>query len=810
MKVLKFGGTSVGSTAAIKAIAKIIIKELNPIVVCSAMSGVTNLLLKISSNAAMALSYNKDWEELVNLHNKTIDELLANKQAQELKNIFNDKINELQQLVEGVSKVGEISDKTQAKVVAYGEQLSCLIVTAYLQSKEVKVQYTDARKLIITNSNYNNAQVNEELTNSNIKAWYSKQTNIVTGFISSDVFGNTTNLGRGGSDYTASILGAALQVDAIEIWTDVDGFYTADPRWVRNAYSLNQLSYNEAMELSYFGAKVIYAPTMIPAIKKQIPILIKNTFNPNHQGTLIQDNKLNNGQIVKGISSIADISTINIEGNGMVGVKGFSAKLFNALSQAQVNIILITQASSEHSITIGIAPEDEAQALSAIQEAFKYEITSKIIEPPALQKHLSILAVVGSNMKNAKGISGKLFSALGRNGINIIAIAQGSSELNISVVIEKSNLNRALNVVHDGLMLAHVKTVHLFICGIGQVGKELLQQIQTTNQRIFKNQHLHIKVMAIANSKQWLCNLEEGINLIDWENQFQEKAETFSLANITNLIKNVELPNSIFIDNTASTAVANIYEEILEGNCHIVTCNKIANSGTLERYNNLKKLAQQKGLNFYYETNVGAGLPIINTLNDLVISGDEIIKIEAILSGTISFIFNNYKGDISFTQIVQQAQALGYTEPDPRDDLNGLDFCRKVLILAREIGINLEMKDIEIQKILPDKCFEAKDVLAFYEILPKHIEQLEQLKKEAESAQKVLRYIATIEQNKAVIALKLVNTTHPFYSLSGSDNIISFTTGRYKNNPLVVKGPGAGVGVTAAGVFADIIKVTKQ
>lgn len=811
MKVLKFGGTSVGSAKAIQHMADIVNHAGPCIIVCSAMSGVTNQLLLMATLAEQQQETNELLKKLEHQHFETLQQLLP--PTQQNPAIIHTQIcmNEIETILQSIYTLGELTERSKALLLSYGERLSCTIIAEYLKSKQLDAEYTDARELIKTNSDFNHGQLDETLTAQCLTEWYATRKEripVVTGFISSNAQGITTNLGRGGSDYTASIMGAVLNAESIEIWTDVDGFYTADPRLVRKAFPLKSISYSEALELSYFGAKVIYAPTLIPAINKQIPIWIKNTFNPDAEGTLIHTTDDGTEPLVKGISSINDISLINIIGNGMVGFKGFSARLFSALSLAEVNVILITQASSEHTITIAVSPSDHEKAMAALLDEFEYEIKLKVIETPVVEENLSIVAVVGSHMHHASGVSGKLFSALGRCGVNISAIAQGSSELNISVVIKKEDLKRSLNAIHDAMFISEYKTIHVYVVGLGSIGKELLQQIKLANERLKSHHKVYLQLAGISNSKKMLFNVEDGISLNHWSTALIEEGEDADIEAFIQTMGSHNLPNSVFVDNTANAQVASLYHQVFEQKVSVVTCNKIACSSDLASYKNLKHMSTSRGLRFLYETNVGAGLPIIQTLQDLVMSGDDVLKVEAVLSGTISYIFNNFKGDAKFSDIVKQAQDLGYTEPDPRDDLNGLDFARKALILSREMGMATEMDQIKLDAMLPSVCFEVNSVEEFYSSMQQNEQGLDDLKKQAEKENKVLRYIATITPENVSIALSLVDSTHPFYSLSGSDNIISFTTSRYKNNPLVVKGPGAGVAVTAAGVFADIIKVS--
>lgn len=814
MKVLKFGGTSVGSTEAVKNLRLIVEREKEndkPLfVVCSAFSGITNSLLEATEEAL----YNRDYQSILDgieqRHYDMIKETLPVSVQNPLLMLVKGNFNILEDLLSSVAHLGELSDRTKAKIVSLGEQLSCPIIAAYLNTS-MPAEFKDARVLINTNSNYLKAEVNFDATNRNIQQWAQNLENkvyVVTGFIATNKDKVTTTLGRGGSDYTAAILGAALNVQEVQIWTDVNGFMTADPRLVKNAYSLEYLSYQEAMELSYFGAKVIYPPSLVPVISKEIPIWIKNTFEPEHQGTMIHvEREAHDKALITGISSINNVALVNVVGT-MIRLKGFSARLFGTLSRHDINIILITQASSEHSISFVVASEDVAKARLAIEEEFHSEITTEKLQHPEIDTNISIVAIVGERMKKTKGISGKLFSTLGKNSINIIAIAQGSSELNISTVISKDDLTKALNVIHDAFLLSPVKTYHVFCAGTGNIGQEFLGQIFQEADNLIEKHKIEIKVLGIANTRKMLLANGSPVNIAGWKDQLEKKGLQADLKTFIQEVKKYELPNTVFIDNTSSKLVVEEYENLFRNNISVVTCNKISNSESYAQYLNLKHLAAKNGVSFLYETNVGAGLPIIKTLNDLVISGDEVVKIEAILSGTISYIFNNYIGDRTFEEVVREAQELGYTEPDPRDDLNGLDFSRKMLILARENGLPLELSDVNISSFLPEACLKADSVEDFYKELKNSESHFAAYKEQAVKENKKLRLIGILENNEIKVEVMLVDNTHPFFNLSGSDNIISFTTARYQNTPLVVKGPGAGASVTAAGVFADLVRVT--
>lgn len=810
MKVLKFGGTSVGSEQSIQALIKIIKKERDqkPIIVLSAMSGITNLLVSMADEAATGGSTTTQLATLQDKHFSVVKALLSvqlqNPVLTKLKLFF----NELEDILQGVSSLQELTPKTRDLILSYGERCSTYMVSKIAEQYFHEALFVDATELIKTDSDFGQAHVNTVLTEGLIRSFHQNHLDkllFVTGFIASNDEGKVTTLGRGGSDYTAAIFGAALNATEIQIWTDVNGMMTADPRIVKKAFSLPELSYLEAMELSYFGAKVIYPPTMIPAFVKKIPIVVKNTFEPEFPGTTIRHNSAPSNLPIKGISSINAISVINLEGSGMVGKAGFSGRLFSLLWREQINVVLITQSSSEHSITFAVHPTDGNKAKSLIKQEFELELQAGKLNPPVVENNLSVLAIVGENMKQTTGISGKLFHALGRNGVNVRAIAQGSSEHNISVIISQRDLAKALHAVHDAFYTNLTKTLHVFCVGTGNIGQTLFKQIDSQSEFLAKNNGLQIKVIGIINTRKMAFN-DEGISLSNWE-QVVEAGQPADLSAFVTHMKTLNLPNCVFIDNSASADPSKFYQEIFQANISIVTCNKIANSSSYADYKALHDTARVHGVDFYYETNVGAGLPIIRTLKDLMISGDRVLTIEAILSGTISFIFNHFKGDAAFHDVVKLAQEKGYTEPDPRDDLKGTDFMRKMLILARDAGYPLEASDVSIENILPESCLKAKSVAEFYTELAAAKTYFENLKKQAHDNKKALRYIGKLENGKASIRLQMVDESHPFYMLSGSDNIISFTTERYKERPLVVKGPGAGAEVTAAGVFADLVNI---
>jgi aspartokinase/homoserine dehydrogenase 1 len=813
MKVLKFGGTSVGSVASIQTLLNILKDEVNnedkPVVVLSAMGGVTNLLASMAEDAANGKEFTAQLAELERRHFEVVKALLDVQNQNPAFTRLKIHFNQLEELLQGILTLRELTPKTRDQVLSYGERCSTIMVSKIAAQHFKEVLFVDAADVIKTDSSFGNAKVDTALTELLIRNLYQENKDkmlFVTGFIAGNEAGQTTTLGRGGSDYTAAIFGAALNAKEIQIWTDVNGMMTADPRMVKKAFSLSELTYTEAMELSYFGAKVIYPPTMIPAFLKKIPIVIKNTFEPGFEGTVIRHDCKASTLPIKGISSINNISILNLEGSGMVGKSGFSGRLFSLLAREQINIILITQSSSEHSITFAVQPQDTERARLVIEQEFELELLAKKLEHLVIEKNLAILAVVGENMKQTPGMSGKLFHALGRNGINVRAIAQGSSEYNISVIISAGDLSKALNAVHDAFFVQLTKTLHAFCLGTGNIGKTLFNQLNAHTEYLKEHNGIQVKIAGISNTRKMTFN-SDGISLDTWQDDLQASPYEANLQEFINRMKEMNLPNCVFIDNTASPVPVGFYEEVFKANISVITCNKIGNSASYQQYRTFKDTARRHGVDFFYETNVGAGLPIINTLKNLMNSGDRVQRIEAILSGTISFIFNNFKDDANFHDVVKEAQEKGYTEPDPRDDLSGKDFMRKMLILARDAGYAMEEADVDIQSVLPQASLEASTVEDFYATLKTEDAHFAKLKEQAASEGKVLRYIGKLENGKVSITLQMVDENHPFYMLSGSDNIISFTTDRYKERPLVVKGPGAGAEVTAAGVFADLINL---
>lgn len=811
MKVLKFGGTSVGSAENIKRVGDIIAtyqaQGTSIWVVVSAMGGVTNKLIDLG-NLALAgdQNYLVRMEELKRSHIKTSESLMGANAHAESKQAIEKAFAELKDLLHGIFLLKELSLRSMDIILSFGERLSAQMITYYLRDTSTAVKYLDARTVIETDSNFGNAKVNFKVTNQKIQSLHEQEPglHIITGFIASNAQQVTTTLGRGGSDYTASIFAAALDAEEVEIWTDVDGVMTADPRKVKEAYSMPHLSYVEAMEMSHFGAKVIYPPTLQPAINKKIPLRIKNTFNPGFAGTYISKKSSEIKYPVKGISSIDQVSLVSLIGSGMVGVPGVASRLFGALARNGINVILITQASSEHSITFAVSPADGKKAQETLREEFATEIKNKEIENVSSEDELSVVAIIGENMKHTPGIAGRLFNSLGKNGINVAAIAQGSSELNISVVIGRNNLSKALNTLHEAFFLSDRKSLNIFLLGTGLIGSTLLHQIGEQYSYLLNERALKINIVGIANSRNMAFD-EEGIDLQNWRVLVDFPGKNSNIEQYITKMRTMNLSNSVFVDCTSNHEVIGYYEEILCSSISIVTPNKLANSGKYANYARLRKAATDHGCKFLYETNVGAGLPIIGTMNDLKLSGDKIRKIEGVLSGTISYIFNSFTGTAKFSEVVREAQAKGLTEPDPRDDLNGMDVARKILILSREAGLQLEPEDVVLDPILPESCFKVPSVEAFFEELKNVDGQMDDLRNKAKAEGKVLRYIASMERGKAQIKLEMVGPEHPFYSLSGSDNIVSFTTKRYHERPLVVKGPGAGAEVTSAGVFAEII-----
>ncbi len=814
MKVLKFGGSSVSKPERIQNIVQILKKgyfdkKIPFTVVFSAFGGVTDSLLDMSKRAENAdASYMVLFEQFKTRHLDTAKKLLSPEHYQDVLPALEESGNALLNLLKGISLVRESSTRTMDYVVSFGERASNFIIAHAMSAAGMPADFLDARCIIKTDKTFGAAKVNFEATNALIAEHYKVHPSIqvVTGFIASTMGGLTTTLGRGGSDYTAAILAAGLNAEVIEIWTDVDGVLTADPRKVKQAFTIPTMTYAEAMEMSHFGAKVIYPPTLQPALAKKIPLYIKNTFNPQFVGTYISTQSDPHGHDIKGISSIGNISLLTLQGSGLFGTPGIAGRLFGALAAGGVNVILITQGSSESSISWAVMPADARRSKRIVEKAFEFEMQNQSVDAVKIEADLAVIAVVGENMRYRPGIAGRLFQGLGKNGVNCVAIAQGSSELNISVVINRENETKALNALHEAFFLSDTKTLHLFMLGVGLIGKTLLSQIHKQADFLRENRAIEIKVIGLSNTTKMVFE-ENGIPLKKWQSVLEASTDGAILPQFVSKMKSMNLPNSIFIDCTADTAPADYYAEILDATISIVTPNKVANSSEYDKYLNLNQIARRRGAKFLYETNVGAGLPVISTLKDLMLSGDQILKIEGVLSGSLSYIFNNFKQNSVFSEIVKQAGALGYTEPDPRIDLNGIDVRRKLIILARESGLAMEAVDVHIQNILPEPCQNAASVPDFFEQLQLSDAYFNQLLADASATNSVLRMIAKIENGKASIGLEKVSPQSPFYMLSGSDNMIVFTTERYRERPLVVRGPGAGAEVTAAGVFAEVITI---
>ena len=826
MQVLKFGGSSVGTTEAISkviAIVKARVQTTPSIVVVSAMSGVTDQLILLGQTAAQGnAAYPTMIQSIAQKHEDAVLALLPTTQHATALNMVNGLIQEIESHCAIIFKEKVLTVQMQDCLISYGEILSSKIIAAAFDAEGVDQVWLDSRWMIKTNSAYSSAVLDKALTNQTIQDYFANPSNqhalyIAPGFIASDAEGHTTTLGRGGSDYSGAIYAAAINASVLEIWTDVSGMMTADPRIVNNAKAIPRISYHEAMELSHFGAKIIYPPTILPVMQANIPLWIKNTFEPEHPGTLIENESPKDISVIRGISSIKDICLLSLEGAGMVAIPGFTKRLFDALAKKQISIIIITQSSSEHSISIGVSVQDTHLAKIAVDAEFEEEINSQLLEPLIIEKELSIIAIVGAQMRNHTGISGKMFGALGRNGINIRAIAQGSSEKNITAVIAVQDVRKAINVLHETFFETTYKQVNVYIAGAGNVGGKLIEQIKQQFSYLQSTLRLQINIVGIANSKKQLIH-PEGIDLNnaqDWRTQLNA-APAGTIQDFVAAILDNNLRNSIFVDVTAHAAVADTYAQLLSKAVSVVACNKIACSSPYAHYANLKTLARNYSAAFLFETNVGASLPIIGTLNDLIRSGDKVNKIEAVLSGTLNFVFNNYEGGKdgkSFAQVVRQAQEEGYTEPDPRLDLGGTDVMRKVMILAREAGHPLEMDAIENESFLPASCFNGT-VADFYDEMEKQEAHFKKLYDAAIAAGCKLKFVAKFENHAngqaiAKVGLQHIQPSSDFYHLYGKDNLVLFYTERYPELPMVIKGAGAGADVTASGVFADIIRAAR-
>ena len=804
---MKFGGTSVGSVNSMLNVKKIVESvDDKVIVVVSALGGITDKLIKTSRMASEGDSgYEKEMKEIVNRHIEMVYTVIPAGQKRELLlDCVNELLNELKDIFQGIYLIRDLSPKTSATIVSYGERLSSIIVATLING----AQWFDSRQFIKTEKKHNKNILDTELTNKLVCETFKEipEVSLVPGFISSDkTTGEVTNLGRGGSDYTASILAAALNADVLEIWTDVDGFMTADPRVISSAYPINELSYVEAMELCNFGAKVVYPPTIYPVCHKNIPILVKNTFNPEAAGTIIKQDASDSSKAIKGISSINDTCLITMTGLGMVGVIGVNHRIFKTLAENGISVFLVSQASSENSTSIGVRNEDASLACEVLNEEFAKEIEMGEISPMKAESGLATVAIVGENMKHTPGIAGKLFGTLGRNGINVIACAQGASETNISFVVDGASLRKTLNVIHDSFFLSEYQVLNLFICGVGTVGSSLIEQIHGQQERLKSERGLYLKVVGIANGHKAIFS-RNGVDLENFRHDLEEKGMASSPQVLHDEIIGMNIFNSVFVDCTANNDIAGLYKEFLSHNIAVVAANKIAASSDYENYAELKHIARQRGVKFLFETNVGAGLPVINTINDLINSGDKILKIEAVLSGTLNFIFNKISAKVPFSETVRLAKEDGYSEPDPRIDLSGKDVVRKLVILAREAGYRLNQEDVEKRLFIPNELFEGT-IEQFWKKLPSLDAGFEERRHVLEKEGKRWRFVARLENGRAEVRLEEVDHNHPFYELEGSNNIILITTERYNEYPMLIQGYGAGAGVTAAGVFADIMSI---
>lgn len=808
MKVLKFGGTSVGSVQSIENLKVIVEKEASRqsvIVVVSALCGMTDKLMHTAQLAVCGEQcWRESFNEMVMRHYNMVDCIISNKEKKDSLNATIEQLfNQLESIYYGVSLIRDLSDKTLNTIVSYGERLSANIVSTYIDNCKLY----DSRSFIKTERKNGKDVLCSCLTEKLVREEFSLMHSVclVPGFISTDKETNeTTNLGRGGSDYTASILAAALRAEVLEIWTDVDGFMTADPKVIKTAYTIKELNYVEAMELCNFGAKVIYPPTIYPVCTKNIPIRIKNTFNPKNEGTIVRQSVENDNKPIKGISSIKDTTLITVAGLSMVGVIGVNRRIFTTLAANGISVFMVSQASSENSTSIGVKDTDAEEAVNVLNEEFSKEIKTGAMFEMHKESGLSTIAVVGENMRNTPGVAGKLFGTLGRSGISVIACAQGASETNISFVIKTEYLKKALNVIHDSFFLSEYKVLNIFVCGVGTVGSMLIEQIKRQYNQLKLRNRLKLNVVGICSSRHAIYD-KEGLELSNYNESLKQSLPS-TPEKLRNEIINMNLFNSVFVDCTASSEIASLYQSFLEHNISVVAANKIAASSDFNTYRHLKDTALMKGVKFLFETNVGAGLPIICTINDLINSGDKILKIEAVLSGTLNFIFNNISERQSFSATVKEAKEKGYSEPDPRIDLSGTDVIRKLVILTREAGYKIEQEDVEKHLFIPNSYFMG-NIDEFWKTLPELDKEFEQKRQKLALQKKRWRFVATMNKGKAQVALQEVEYGHPFYNLEGSNNIVLLTTERYKEYPMLIQGYGAGAGVTAAGVFANIMSI---
>ncbi|MCP4437499.1 MAG: bifunctional aspartate kinase/homoserine dehydrogenase I [Aureispira sp.] len=811
MIVMKFGGTSVATPENILKVKDIVqSKKGATAVIVSAFSGCTNALEELAE-----LSLKGEFKEalikLKDRHVVAIQTLISIENQSVSLSFVNQQCNWLEDLCNGVYMLQELSDRSRAKFLGLGEILSSFIITETFKEYFPKVTRLDSRKLIVTDDNYLKAKVNFSLTNRRIRENIDMEDKdicyVLPGFISSTVNDISSTLGRGGSDYTAAIIANAVRADKLEIWSDVNGMLNASPKLVKHAKSIEALSYQEAFELSHFGAKVLYPPSILPVLKRNIPLILKNTFDPSAEGTLISEKStVNKGDAIKGISSLNDIALLIIAGVGMVGVRGISRRIFESLEQAGINVILITQSSSEHSVCIGVAEDDQMIAIQTINNEFENEIGAGVVNPVEIDNELSIIAIVGDEMKERVGVSGRAFSALGKNGINIRAIAQGSSERNISIVVDTKDVKKAINVLHERFFGDSTKTVHLFIAGIGNVGHEFMQIVKEQQSLLKEELNISLKVVGIVNSKQMLVT-EEGISLDNYKEALKTDGQAATINDFVDAMAAMNLRNAVFIDNTASEVVSAVYQNVLNSSISVVACNKIAISTDYSAYEELKALAKLKNSHFRYETCVGAALPVISTIQDLLTSGDHVKQIDAVLSGSLNFIFNNYDGTASFASVVRQAKEEGYTEPNPLIDLSGKDVMRKIIILGREVGSRLEMDKIQNNAILPAECLAAPSVDELFASLERNEAHFKSIYDAAKAKGCKLKYVASFSKNGSSVGVQEIPSDHPFFNLDGKDNIVSINSDRYPEQPLVIKGAGAGAQVTASGVFSDIMRI---
>ena len=812
MVVLKFGGSSVASASSIRQVLSILTKQDKPMaVVVSALGGVTDDLHRLGTLAAKGdTSYSEHLKKVESRHINLVQEIIPVAKQSGVLSATKQMVNRLETILDGVHMIRELSPKTQDTLLSFGELLAHTIIAHAARAIGLDAVAKNTQELIVTKQSLGRTLVDYASSNPNINAFFKSNTHkivVLPGFVSKDIHGVVTTLGRGGSDLTASIIACAVEATHLEIWTDVCGMYTAHPTLVKQAKSIPEISYQEAMELSHFGAKVIYPPTLQPITEKKIPVYIKNTFEPENEGTLIT-HTTEAETVVRGISHINDIALLTLEGSGMIGVPGYSQKLLTVLAQHHINVVMITQASSEHSICLGIDASEADFAQQTIDEEFALDIETNKIKPIRVEKDLSIVALVGENMKNHQGISGNMFRALGNNNINVKAIAQGASEKNITAVINSSDIKKALNTLHEAFFEAQIKKMHLFVTGIGNVGSKFLEQVEQQHEFLKEYFKLNLSVVGISNSRKMYFD-SNGIDLANWKTLLED-GEPANKELFFEKTKGLNMRNSIFVDNTANATIADTYANYLENNIGVVTCNKIACADEFEHYQQLKRLSRKYNAPFLFETNVGAGLPIIDTLNHLIASGDRVKSIQAVLSGSLNFVFNSFNDDTTFREVVERAMQEGYTEPDPKIDLSGIDVARKILILARESGNVLELSDIENKSFLPKACLDTKTNEDFLESLATHQAHFAAMYEAAKKENARLKYVATFENGKASVGLQQIPEGHDFYNLEGSDNIVLFYTDRYEQQPMIVKGAGAGAAVTASGIFADIIRIGKS